>query len=246
MTKTYRMYPPRKRTRRGRQSSTRRRYRSPAPSRVRWKKPLALKEHQFVERAKGEQITIGMEAGQFAAPYYTKIFRFKDLAQCDQYSSIFEQYRLDKVIATFRYKSIATPALQSGGGPVGSGFVNELNPMIYFKIDHNDVNQNTLQTMKLSMKTRTHMFTNDKPEFSITILPAAQTLVLRDVAQGTVNTTNIPKWKQWIDADGSAGPGSEAEHFGLKVYAVGFKNANFDPGSLDIEYKYYFSCKSNE
>lgn len=210
------------------------------------KTPLALQTHTFCERAKGEQITIGTEAGQFAAPYYTKIFRFKDLAQVDAYSQIFEQYRLDKIIATFRYKGIAVPALQSGGGPVGSGFVNELNPMIYFKIDHNDVNQNTLQTMKLSMKTKTHMFSNDKPEFSITILPAAQALVLRDVTGGVVNTTNIPKWKQWIDADGSAGPGCEAEHFGLKVYAVGFKNANFDPGSLDIEYKYYFSMKSNE
>ena len=210
-----------------------------------YKTPLALQTHTFCERAPGEQITIGNEAGPLMAPYYVKSFKFNELKQCDQYSSIFEQYRMDKVIVTFRYKGISTPALQSAGG-AGTGFVNELNPMIYFKIDHNDIQTNTLNIMKLSTKTRTHMFTNNSPEFSITILPAAQTLVLRDISGGVIQTTNIPKWKQWIDADGILGPGSDAEHLGLKVYAVGYKDANFDPGSLDVEYKYYFSCKSNE
>jgi hypothetical protein len=207
--------------------------------------PLALKQHQFCERANGDTITIGNEAGTLAAPYYTRDFKFKNLKQCDQYSSIFEQYRMDKVIATFRYKGISTPALQSAGG-AGTGFVNELNPMIYFKVDHNDLQANTLPIMKLSTKTKTHMFSNNNPEFSITIKPAAQTLVLRDVSGGVINTTNIPKWKQWIDADGLSGPGSDVQHLGLKVYAVGYKDANFDPGSIDVEYKYYFSCKSNE
>ncbi len=123
-----------------------------------YKVPLALKQHQFCERANAEQITIGNVSGTLAAPYYTRIFKFKDLKQCDQYSSIFDQYRLDKVIATFRYKGIAVPALQSAGA-AGTGFVNDLNLMIYFKVDHNDVQANTLNVMKLSSKTRTHMLT---------------------------------------------------------------------------------------
>lgn len=203
---------------------------------------LALKQHQFCERANGDILNIGNEAGPLAAPYYTRVFKFSDLPQCNSYSSIFEQYRMDKIVATFRYKGISDPALLAAG----PAMINELNPMIYFKVDHNDVQANTLNTMKLSTKTKTHMFTNNNPEFSITLKPAAQTLVLRDVSGGIINTTNIPEWKKWIDADGSAGPGSDVEHLGLKMYAVGYQSADFKPGSIDIEYKYYFSCKSNE
>ncbi len=117
--------------------------------------------------------------------------------------------------------------------------------MIYFKVDHNDVDANTLALMKLSTKTKTHMFTNDTPEFSITLKPAAQSLAISG-STGAITYTNVPEWRKWIDADGPTGPGTDVEHFGLKVYAVGYKSSDFDPGALDVEYKYYFSMKSNE
>lgn len=216
------------------------------------KTPLSLQQHQFVERAGGEQITIGNEAGGAdTAPFYSKVFKFKDLKQCDAYSNIFEQYRLDKIVATFRYKGVSTPAQLASG----NAYVNEINPVLYFKVDHNDVNVNTLAQMKISSRTKTHVFSNDNPEFSITLKPAAQVLLLRSLTQpgNVLNATNVPKWKQWIDADGLQGPGSDAEYFGLKCYAVAYKDTTavaflpkIDPGSLDIEYKYYFSMKSNE
>jgi len=205
------------------------------------KVPLALKQHQFCERALGDIITIGNEAGAGAAPFWSKAFKFKDLPQCDAYSNIFEQYRLDKVVVTFRYKGIAQPAMLSGG----PAHTNELNPLLYFKVDHNDINTNTLVTMKLSTKTRTHKFTNDKPEFSITLKPASQKLLVRQLTPTTL-ATNVPTWRQWIDADGIAGPGSDVQHFGLKAYAVGYADMNFKPGTLDVSYKYYISMKSNE
>lgn len=216
------------------------------------KVPLSLQQHQFVERAAGEQITIGNEAGGVdTAPFYSKVFKFKDLKQCDAYSNIFEQYRLDKIVATFRYKGVSTPAQLASG----NAYVNEINPILYFKVDHNDVNTNTLATMKVSSRTKTHVFTNSNSEFSITLKPAAQVLLLRSLTQpgNVLNATNVPKWKQWIDADGLQGPGSDAEHFGLKCYACAYKDTTavaplpkIDPGSIDIEYKYYFSMKSNE
>lgn len=206
------------------------------------KVPLALKQHQFCERALGGIITIGNEAGPAAAPYWTKTFKFKDIPQCDAYSNIFEQYRLDKVVVTFRYKGIAAPAAQSAGANMG---INELNPLLYFKVDHNDVNANTLAYMKMSTKTKTHKFTNNNPEFSISLKPASQTLLVRQLTPTTL-ATNVPAWKQWIDADGIAGPGSDVEHFGLKCYCVGYTDANFKPGTLDVSYKYYISMKSNE
>ncbi len=224
-----------KRSKRGRRQ--RRSTKMIIPHRV----PLALKQHQFCERALGDIITIGNEAGAGAAPFWSKAFKFKDLPQCDAYSNIFEQYRLDKVVVTFRYKGIAQPAMLAGG----PAHVNELNPLLYFKVDHNDINTNTLVTMKLSTKTRTHKFTNDKPEFSITLKPASQKLLVRQLTPTTL-ATNVPTWRQWIDADGIAGPGSDVQHFGLKAYAVGYADMNFKPGTLDVSYKYYISMKSNE
>ena len=203
---------------------------------------LALQQHQFCERAHGGDIAIGNEAGATPAVQYSRTFKFRDLPQCLSYSTIFEQYRIDKVVATFRYKGISTPAHLSGG----PAWVNEMNPMIYFKVDHNDINANTLATMKLSTRTHTHMFTNNEPEFSISFKPAAQVLTLSGATGGALTTTNTPEWGKWLDADGPTGPGTDCDHYGLKVYAVGYKSADFDPGSLDVEYKYYFSCKCNE
>lgn len=205
------------------------------------KAPLALKQHQFCERTIGDTIQIGNEAGQGAAPYFTKAFKFADILQCDAYSQIFEQYRLDKVVVTFRYKGIALPALLNSG----PAHVNEINPLIYFKVDHNDLLPNTLAYMKLSTKTKSHKFTNDKPEFSISLKPASQELLIRQLTP-TVTSTNVPAWGKWIDADGAQGPGSSVEHLGLKVYALGYTSTDFKPGYLDVEYKYYISMKSNE
>ncbi len=204
-------------------------------------RPLSTKHHQFCERALGDIITIGNEAGAAAAQFWGKDFKFNKIPQCDAYSNIFEQYRLDKIVVTFRYKGIAQPAMLAGG----PAHVNELNPLLYFKVDHNDINTNSLVTMKLSTKTKTHKFTNDKPEFSISLKPASQKLLVRQLTPTTL-ATNVPTWRQWIDADGVAGPGSDVSHFGLKCYAVGYTDTNFKPGTLDVSYKYYISMKNNE
>ncbi|AXQ65927.1 MAG: putative capsid protein [Cressdnaviricota sp.] len=205
------------------------------------RKPLSLKQHQFCERVIGDTIQIGNEAGQGIAPYFTKAFKFSDIPQCQQYSSIFEQYRMDKVVVTFRYKGIALPALLNAG----PAMINELNPVLYWKVDHNDLNTNTLAYMKQSTRTKSHVFTNSNSEFTISLKPASQKLLIRQL-QPTVTSTNIPAWKQWIDADGQAGPGSSVEHLGLKAYCLGYASLDFKPGYLDVEYKYYFSMKCNE
>lgn len=220
-------------------------YRTSKRGFVRYKKALSLKQHQFCERALGDIIGIGNEAGQGAAPFWSKSFKFADIPQCDSYSNIFEQYRLDKIVVTFRYKGIAVPATQIAGTTTMNMGVNELNPLLYFKVDHNDINADTLVKMKVSTRTKTHKFTNDKPEFSISLKPASQELLIRQLTP-TVTSTNVPAWKKWIDADGIAGPGSSVEHFGLKCYCVGYADLNFKPGTLDVSYKYYFSMKSNE
>ena len=114
---------------------------------------------------------------------------------------------------------------------------NECNPILYFKVDHNDINPDPLLAMKESMKTHEHQFSNDKPNFTIQLKPAVQS----EAFKSATATTYIPKWKQQLStADGTI------PHFGLKAYAIGFKNAYLDPGIIEVTYKMYFTMKNNE
>lgn len=192
--------------------------------------PLALKRHSFVERGTTEaQLTIGNEsdaAGLFRA------FTLNEMKQQAEYAKIFEFYRIDKIVATFRYKG--------GNSQIATDndyTTNEVNPLLYFKVDHNDTTSDTLSKMKDSMKTKTHMFTNNNPEFSIQLKPAIQDMVYRT----TTTTGYSPKWGTWIPTTDIQVP-----HYGLKAYAIAFKTSSYVPGTIAVSYKYYVSFKNNE
>lgn len=195
------------------------------------RKPLALRQHSFVERAEAERsLTIDTETG---ATGVFESFSLSKMKQQSDYANIFEFYRIDKVVVTFRYK----------GGNAGIASVvngvnwNESNPLLYFKVDHNDIISDTIDTMKESLKTKTHMFTNSKPEFSISLKPAVQ----QEMYRSSVTTAYTPKWGQWIPTSDPSVP-----HYGLKCYAIGYRSGSFDPGSLSMSFKYYVSFKNNE
>lgn len=208
----------------------RRRRRIPRPPRRR-RVPLALKQHAFVERAEVEHnLAINVEA---SAVGHFETFSLSKMKQQSDYASIFEFYRIDKIVATFRYKG-GTAGIASVAG--GANW-NESNPLLYFKVDHNDITADTLATMKESMKTKTKMITNNKPEFSIVLKPAIQSEMYRS----SVSTAYTPKWGQWIPTNDPSVP-----HYGLKAYAIGYKSGSYDPGSLSVSYKYYVSFKNNE
>lgn len=221
----------RKRGSTGRRRSYHKRYR---PIRnFRKRKSLALKQHNFVERTETvHALEVNTEAAATGHFYFASLSKMK---QQTEYAALFEFYRIDKVVATFRYKggnagvsSVANNWLQP---------VNETNPLLYFKVDHNDNTADTLSTMKDSMKTKTHMFTNDKPEFSIQLKPAIQS----EMYKSAVTTAYTPKWGQWIPTVDPTVP-----HYGLKCYAIGYKDAQWNPGTIEVTYKYYVSFKNNE
>jgi len=226
--------PKRKRSRGGRtvRRSTRR-FRTGTRLRRRTRprrKQLALKKHAFCERAENErEITINTEA---SATGVFESFTLSKMRQQAEYCALFEFYRIDKVVATFRYKGgIAQIAVDN------DYTTNEVNPLLYFKVDHNDEVADSLSTMKDSLKTKTHMFTNDKPEFSIQLKPAIQ----MEMFKSTLTTAYTPKWGQWIPTRDPTVP-----HYGLKTYAIAFKSASYNPGTIAVSFKYYVSFKNNE
>lgn len=87
------------------------------------------------------------------------------------------------------------------------------------------------------MKTKTHMFTNNTPEFSIQLKPACQ----EEIYKSSVTTAYAPKWGQWIPTVDPTVP-----HYALKMYAVAFRSGSYSPGSITVSFKYYVSFKNNE
>lgn len=193
--------------------------------------PLALKPHSFVERKVTDLVmscdTEGSATGMF------KSFTLDDCNNASQYKSLFEYYRIDKVVVTFRYKCHSAANLNTTVGQRP----NEINPLLYFKVDHNDINADSLLLMRQSMKTKEKMLTNNQPEFTIQLKPAIQT----EGYKSALASTYMPKWGQWISTDDSSVP-----HYGLKAYAIAFRDANTNPADIQVSFKYYVSFKNNE
>lgn len=210
----------------------RRRYRN-GKRIARIKRPLALSVHNFCERHTVQELmTVNTEAAA------TGMFKTFSLDQCNNassYKDLFEYYKINKVVVTFKYKGEAEPGTWSS--TTSSRPINEINPLLYFKVDHNDAAADPLITMQQSMRTRTKVLTNSNSEFSIVLKPAIQS----EAYKSAVATTYTPKWGQWLNtADGSV------PHYGLKAYAIGYRDANISPGKIQVEFVTYFSCKNNE
>lgn len=197
------------------------------------RKPLALKPHSFVERLPSDTITINNEA---SAVGLFKTYSLDLVPQAAQYKQLFEYYTLNKVVVEFRYKSLGGVANLDQTVANRVPF-NEQCPILYFKVDHNDITADTLATMKQSMKTHEHQFSNNKPNFTIQLKPAVQA----EAYKSSVTTTYIPKWGQQLStADGTV------PHYGLKAYAVAATDSAVSSGQIEVTHKLYFTLKNNE
>lgn len=198
--------------------------------------PLALKTHNFVERCQPQELIVANESAAVG------LFRNFTLSQCLQvshYQQLFEYYKINKVVVEFRYKGAETPAYTTinGTGTQNNEIINEINPVLYFKVDHNDTNADTLSVMKESMRTREHQLTNSKPNFTITLKPAIQA----EAYKTAISTAYRPKWNQWLSTLDDTVP-----HYGLKCYAVAGAGNSPNMGKIEVQTKIYFSVKCNE
>lgn len=203
------------------------------------KKPLALKTHTFVERTLSEDF-MNVKAAPATTDGLHKSWALSELRQATHYRNIFEQYKINKVIVTFRYKGVGTAAGASTTRP------NEINPILYIKRDHNDDqlasggNLEDLNELKDSSKTIEVQLTNNRPNFTMTVKPA---ILMEDgVYSGSAGVQHVPVWNKYIDVREQ-----NVNYYGLKAYAVGQGSSSSDSlGKIEVSYKVYFSCKNNE
>lgn len=192
--------------------------------------PLARKEHAFTERVVTEYDLDVNGSGLF------QTFAFSDIYNTLSYQKLFEYYKINKVIITFRYKAAMNSHKDTVTTTTQS--VNEVNPIIWFKVDHNDVNADPLSVLKSSTRTKEIQFTNNKPKIQIVLKPA----IISEAYKSSVASTYIPKWGQWLTTGDPSVP-----HYGIKMYATGPAAAtSASYGSIVVEKQYYFTCKNNE
>lgn len=206
------------------------------------RKPLARQTHTFSERAKTSVINlnnstltpVAVGVGSALTSTIARTFQISDLGQFAYYAELFEYYMIHKVVVTFRYKCGGVVSSTSAAGQP----FNEINPLLIFKVDHNDKVAQTLDVMKASSRTKEKQLTNDKPVFSIVLKPAVQAMNY----ESATATAYVPKWNVWLNCSDPTVP-----HYALKVQCqTPTQHPDFDFGSILIETKYYFSCKNNE
>ena len=200
------------------------------------KRPLALKPHSFVERCTAQELIVANESAAVG------LFRNFSLSQCLQvahYQALFEYYKINKVVVEFRYKGAETPAYTTinGTGTQNNEIINEINPVLYFKVDHNDVTADSLAKLKESGRTREKQLSNNSPNFTITLKPAVQA----EAYKTAITTAYRPKWGQWLSTNDDTVP-----HYGLKCYAVAGAGNSPNMGKIEVQTKIYFTCKCNE
>lgn len=203
---------------------------------ARVRRPLALKTHNFVERCQPQTITVAQESAAVG------LFRDFSLSQCLQvgnYTALFEYYKINKVVVEFRYKGTSTPAYTTinGTSVQNNELKNEINPVIMWKVDHNDVSADSIATLKQSVRTREHQLTNNRPNFTIQLKPA----ILAESYKTAISSAYAPKWGQWLSTSDDTIP-----HYGLKVYALAGDGNNANMGKVEVLTKIYFSVKCNE
>jgi hypothetical protein len=217
---------------RKRQVAKKSKLRRRGPRRKYRKKAVALKPHNFMERAEAtidlNSSTLGVDGTLISG--YGRSFKLDDINQVASYKELFDSFILNKVVAEIRYDiTTSTMIAENVGNPV--------YPLLLLKNDHNDVGANAWQTMLESEKSRMIQM---KPgqKVSQIIKPAVQV----EAYKTALASAYQPKWNCELRSADSATP-----HYGFKLQlktAPG--NANVDLGKIHITYKYYFTMKNGE
>lgn len=169
-------------------------------------------------------------------------FQFNDLLGSGEFASLFDRYRLEKVVMTFQL--VNNPNAGYYPNVIGTvntnavtSYVNSTNfyPKMWYIADHDDDTAEAIVTMKERVGVKCRILQPNKT-IKIVVKPAVAAMVY----QTAIATGYGPKWNQWIDMTHSTVP-----HYGLKVA--------FDTNALDptdtapfrvrVEKKYYFTCK---
>lgn len=204
--------------------------------------PIALRNHTFCERLKPDVIDMNsgpqiLNAAGNLTTTFVKLFQFNQLPDYLQYQTLFDNYVIHKVVCNFFYDTELNILSSNAPATTQVSSVNEVRPQLFLKTDFDDVTPDDLDTLRKSAKTRCVQISNGRK-----VTHVLKPSILAMMYQTALTTGYGPKWGQDIDAEHPSVP-----HYGLKVQVQtqGY-HAPWDPGSIRVEYKMYFTMKNND
>ena len=226
---------PIRRRRRGRRVGRRRRRRwgrRPQKYRVsRW----GIKKyniHRF--RRMGRTTNVPLQAGTDIATY-SPAFNFADVVNNTEFTSLYDQYRIDYVTMMISWSPLNTIALN----PNNPG--EALYPLMYYCKDYDDATSPlSLTAFKEKGNLRSFRLTPNKV-YKIHVKPASQKVIVKQFGLPGANVTfgdlsTGPVWNKKIDCNSDTTP-----HFGIKMLWNHVNAAN-GLGAVTVEKMYHFTC----
>jgi hypothetical protein len=169
-----------------------------------YRKRLALKAHNFVERVE-DQITLNastLTTDGHLITNYSKGFKMTDIGQWQQYKELFDDYVLNKVVAEIRYDTFVSDNTYTNQS-------NPVYPQLLIKTDHNDVQTGaSWNDLKESEKSRLVQLRPAGRPISHVIKPC----ILTQIYNTDDNVGYGSKWRQTIRTTDM-----DLLHFGLKI-----------------------------
>lgn len=157
--------------------------------------------------------------------FVTIAFKLSDLPDFADFTSLYDQYRINKVVLNFRRTNDYSNQAALAAGIRSS--------MLYTIIDHDDIGVPTLAEMRQYANCKE--WSTDRDHSRATV-PA----VLVQNYETSIATAYTPKFKQWVS---TTDPGTQ--HFGMKVCLHMNDNTPATNATIIIiTAKYYISCKN--
>lgn len=170
------------------------------------------------------------------------VFKLEDVKGEADFADLYDRYMLTTVV--LRFKLITNPNAANptnampvtlGGNQWGAANMTNWYPKLWYCPDYDDNATETLAQLKERSQTKCKVLQPNKI-VKIVVKPAVTIQTYR-----TATTTGYaPKWKQWIDM-----AQRDVPHYGLKfsVDTCGIDPNDTYPFKLEIDRRYYFTCK---
>lgn len=151
-------------------------------------------------------------------------FRLSDVAAHAEFTALYDQYIIDKVVVMFDYSPDQASSVSNSA---------HVYPKLWVKRDYDDDATPTMTEMLQSNQTKCLRFTASRTSRAMVIRPAFANEVYRS-ATSTAYTTMRRQWLNCANDD--------VPHYGLKCIAQGLPSTNL--GGITVRVKYFLRFKN--
>lgn len=192
---------------------------------------MSVNQHRFVRWDKSidpanEPMTISCDFGSSGTSPAAFNFLLADVAAHAEFTALYDQYIIDKVVVFFDY----SPDVPMGSA---SSSANPFFPKLWVKRDYDDSATPTMTEMLQSNQTKCLRFSASRLTRAIVIRPA----FANEVYQSVSTTAYTTMRRQWLNCANDTVP-----HYGLKCIAQGLPSTTL--GAITVRVKYFLRFKN--